>query len=69
MRYMILVKADAGSAAGAIPTEALAHVRAALVAGYTIIKVNSEQEAREWTRRFPNPTLHGSDCHIEVRRV
>jgi hypothetical protein len=40
-----------------------------LIAGYTIIKVKDEQEARDWTRRFPNPTLGGADCHIEVRRV
>jgi hypothetical protein len=40
-----------------------------LIAGFTIIKVRSEAEAREWTRRFPNPTLHGVDCHVEVRRM
>ncbi len=114
MRYIILVKANAESEAGAMPTEALANEMAAfheemakagvlldasglrpssqgwrvehhgkhtsivdgpfaetkeLVAGYTIINVDSEQEARKWTRRFPNPTLHGTDCHIEVRRL
>jgi hypothetical protein len=114
MRYMIIVKANAESEAGAKPTEELFNAMATyheqltkagllvdasglhptskgwrvemkgeqrsivdgpfaetkeLVAGYTIIKVKSEQEAREWTRKFPNPTLHGSDCHIEVRRV
>ena len=40
-----------------------------LIAGYTIIDVGSEQEAREWTRRFPHPALDGGDCHIEVRRL
>jgi hypothetical protein len=40
-----------------------------LIAGFTIIRVDSEQEAREWTRRFPRPSLEGSDCHIEVRRM
>ena len=40
-----------------------------LIAGYTIIRVNSELEAREWTRRFPNPALDGGDCQIEVRRM
>ena len=40
-----------------------------LIAGFTIIKVASEAEAREWTRRFPNPTLEGGNCHIEVRRM
>jgi hypothetical protein len=40
-----------------------------LVAGYTIIKVNSRAEAIEWSRKFPNPTLDGSDCEIEVRQM
>ena len=40
-----------------------------LVAGYTIIKVKSRAEAIEWSRRFPNPTLDGSDCEIEVRQM
>jgi hypothetical protein len=40
-----------------------------LIAGYTIIQVKSRGEAVEWTRRFPNPTLDGSDCEIEVRRM
>jgi hypothetical protein len=40
-----------------------------LVAGYTIINVKSRAEAVEWSRRFPNPTLDGSDCEIEVRRM
>lgn len=39
-----------------------------LIAGYTIINVKSREEALEWTRRFPNPTLDGSSaCEIEVR--
>jgi hypothetical protein len=40
-----------------------------LVAGYTIINVKSRAEAVEWSRKFPNPTLDGSDCEIEVRRM
>lgn len=40
-----------------------------LIAGYTIIRVNSELEARAWTRRFPNPALDGGNCQIEVRRM
>ena len=40
-----------------------------LIAGYTLIKVNSREEAIEWTRRFPNPNLDDSPCHIEVRRM
>lgn len=38
-----------------------------LIAGYTIINVKSRAEAVEWTRRFPNPAIGGSDCEIEVR--
>ena len=40
-----------------------------LIAGYTIIQVRDRAEALEWTRRFPNPTLDGSNCEIEVRRM
>ena len=40
-----------------------------LIAGYTTIQVKSREEAVEWSRRFPNPTLDGSDCEIEVRQV
>ena len=40
-----------------------------LVAGYTIIKVKSRAEAIEWSRKFPNPTLDGTDCEIEVRQM
>ena len=40
-----------------------------LIAGYTMIEVKSREEAVEWSRRFPNPTLDGSDCEIEVRQV
>ena len=28
-----------------------------LVAGYTVIKVKSREEAIQWTKRFPNPSL------------
>lgn len=38
-----------------------------LIAGYTLIEVGSREEAREWTRRFPNPALEGGECEIEVR--
>jgi hypothetical protein len=38
-----------------------------LVAGYTIIQVNSREEALEWSRRFPNP--HLKDGEIEVRQL
>ncbi len=40
-----------------------------LVAGYTLIQVASEEEAREWARRFPNPGGRGADAEIEVRRL
>lgn len=40
-----------------------------LIAGYTIIRVKSEQQARDWTARFPNPTLDDGPWHIEVRRM
>ncbi len=40
-----------------------------LIAGYTIINVKTRAEAVKWARKFPNPTLDGSDCEIEVRRM
>jgi len=40
-----------------------------LVAGYTIIRAKSREEAIEWTRRFPNPNMDGSNCEIEVRQL
>lgn len=40
-----------------------------LIAGYTIINVSSREEAIAWTRRFPNPNLDDSTCHIEVRQM
>jgi hypothetical protein len=39
-----------------------------IIAGYTIINVKSREEAREWTRRFPNPGL-GQRGEIEVRQL
>lgn len=38
-----------------------------LVAGYTIIRASSREEAIEWTRRFPNPSIDGGKAEIEVR--
>jgi hypothetical protein len=38
-----------------------------LIAGYTIIKVNSRAEALELTKRFPNPAGEGKSAEIEVR--
>ena len=39
-----------------------------LVAGYTVINVKSREEALEWTRRFPNPSIDGGEAEIEVRQ-
>jgi hypothetical protein len=38
-----------------------------LVAGYTVIQVQSRAEAMEWARRFPNPAGRGKPAEIEVR--
>ena len=40
-----------------------------IIAGFTIIRVASEAQARAWSLRFPNPALDGGNCHIEVRRL
>lgn len=40
-----------------------------LIAGYTLLQVKSREEALAWTRRFPNPDIHGADCEIEVRQL
>ena len=40
-----------------------------LIAGYTIIQVQSREEALEWTRRFPNPSIDGKDGEVEVRQL
>lgn len=40
-----------------------------LLAGYTMIQVRSREEALEWARRFPNPSLDGGAAEIEVRQV
>jgi hypothetical protein len=38
-----------------------------LVAGYTVIRVKSREEALAWTKRFPNPAGEGKEAEIEVR--
>jgi len=38
-----------------------------LISGYTIIHVNSREEAIELTKRFPNPAIDGQGGEIEVR--
>ncbi len=40
-----------------------------LIAGYSVIQTKTVEEAKEWARRFPNPTIDGSDTEIEVRRL
>jgi hypothetical protein len=40
-----------------------------LVAGYTLIQVDSRKEAIEWTKRFPNPAVDGGEGEIEVRQL
>ena len=40
-----------------------------LVAGYTLIQTRSRDEALEWTRRFPNPSVDGGVAEIEVRQL
>jgi hypothetical protein len=39
-----------------------------LIAGYTIIDVNSREEALDWSKRFPNPSIDGGKAQIEVRQ-
>jgi len=39
-----------------------------LIAGYTIIKVKTKEEAMEWTKRYPNPAINGMQGEIEVRQ-
>ncbi|MDN3523570.1 YciI family protein [Halomonas ramblicola] len=40
-----------------------------LLAGYTLIRAASREEALAWTRRFPNPVGPGCDAEIEVRQL
>jgi hypothetical protein len=40
-----------------------------LIAGYTLIQVNSKEEALAWTQHFPNPAGDGKDGEIEVRQL
>ena len=40
-----------------------------LVAGYSLIQVKSREEAMEWTRRFPTPSIDGGAAEIEVRQL
>ena len=67
MRFMIIVKATPESERGVMPGEALI----AAIADYQeqFAKAGVLLEALEWSRRFPNPTIDGSACEIEVRQI
>jgi hypothetical protein len=38
-----------------------------IIAGCTLIRVKSREEAIAWTRHFPNPAVDGGEGEIEVR--
>ncbi len=40
-----------------------------LVAGYTMIQTKTREEAFEWARRFPNPSLDHGEAEIEIRQL
>ena len=40
-----------------------------LIAGYTILQTRTREEALEWSRRFPNPSIDGGAAEIEVRQM
>jgi hypothetical protein len=40
-----------------------------LIAGYTMIQTKTREEAMEWARRFPNPSIDGKEGEIEVRQL
>ena len=40
-----------------------------IVAGYTLIKVQSREEAKDWAMRFPAPFGKEQDCEIEIRQL
>ena len=40
-----------------------------LVAGYTMIQTKTRDEAVEWARRFPNPSIDHGEAEIEVRQL
>jgi hypothetical protein len=75
MRYMIIVEATSKAwrvkyrGAGRTVVDGPFAKTKELIAGYTIIDVKSRAEAVEWTKKFPDPTLEGSDCEIEARRM
>ena len=40
-----------------------------IIAGYTIIRAASWEEAMEWAMRFPNPMGEGNEAEIEIRQL
>jgi hypothetical protein len=40
-----------------------------LIAGYTLIQTKTREEALEWARRFPNPSIDHGEAEIEVRQI
>jgi hypothetical protein len=40
-----------------------------LIAGYTLIRVNSREEALDWAKRFPSPFGEEAEGEIEVRQL
>jgi hypothetical protein len=34
-----------------------------------LIQTKTREEALEWARRFPNPTIDHAECEIEVRQL
>ena len=40
-----------------------------LIAGYTLIQTKTREEAMDWARRYPNPTIDGADTELEVRQL
>lgn len=40
-----------------------------LIAGYTMIQTKTREEAMEWARRFPNPSIDGREGEVEVRQL
>jgi len=40
-----------------------------LIAGFWLWQVKSKEEAIEWVKRCPNPSVQGAETEIEIRQV
>ena len=40
-----------------------------VLGGYWMIDVKSREEAMEWARRYPNPSIDGGEAELEVRQL